>query len=83
MKDISYTCTLLTYLLEGKSITAFTVPASNSNQYIDQIKNAGINLIETYEPNLNRGGRHKVRSLHQSPENVKRAKAYLKILLKK
>ena len=83
MTHQSYTVQLLAHLLDGKQITAFTIDASNQNQYINQIKNAGIILTEKNEPNIGKNGTHKVRSLHQSPENVKRAKAYLKILLKK
>ncbi len=67
-------------LLTGKAIISSDIFASNSNQYFRTIKKHGIALVEVWKPNKNNAGRHKERSLHQTAENIKRAKKYLEAL---
>jgi len=75
--------TIMRELLGGKASTSIDAKASNRNQYYGTIKRNGIELIEVWKPNLTNSGRHKERRLHQSPENIKRAEAYLNKLLGK
>ena len=79
----SHIITIMQELLNGGTSTAIDSKASNRNQYYGVIKKHGIALIEVWEQNLTNSGRHKVRSLHQSLENIKRAEAYLIKLLGK
>jgi len=72
----TYVIIALKQLLEGKTLTDLP-PAKNSNQYFSIIKKHGIELVEVWKPNLTNVGRHKERSLHQTIENIKRAKKYL------
>ncbi len=75
----SYMITALKMLLAGKTLSG--IPrAKNSNQYFAIIKNHGIELIEVSRPNLHNSGRHLERSLHQTIENIQRAKKYLESL---
>ena len=73
----SHLITILKELLEGKILTSIDSKASNTNQYFRTIKKHGIALVEVWKPNLTNFGRHKERSLHQTIENIKRAKSYL------
>ena len=68
-------------LLNGGTSTAIDSKASNRNQYYGVIKKQGIALVEVWEQNLTNSGRHKVRSLHQTPQNISRANEYLNKLL--
>ena len=69
-------------LLAGEKLTSRDQLASNSNQYFGTIKNNGIELVEVWKPNLHNKGKHKERSLHETIENIKHAKAYLERLKK-
>lgn len=80
----SYAVQILNEFLEGKTLTANGDKyGNNSNQYFDNIKNAGIVLIEWWEPNRKNRGRHKERKLLQTPENIKATLALLAKLTKK
>jgi hypothetical protein len=79
----SYMITLLTLLLEGKTLSSNDTFASNTNQYFNKMKKDGIELVEVWKPNDTNKGKHKERSLHQSIDNIKRAEAYLNKLLGK
>ena len=75
----SHIITILKLLLEGKALSS--IPnAKNFNQYPRTIKKHGIELVEVWKPNLTNTGRHKERSLHQTIDNIKRAKKYLEAL---
>lgn len=76
----SHIIVLLGMLLDGKSLTASDYIASNSNQYFRSIKKQGIELIEVWENNRFNTGKHKIRRLNQSLENIKRAENHLKRL---
>ena len=82
MKNIksSHIITMLKQLLDGEVLASIDRLASNSNQYFGTIKKHGIELVEVWKPNLTNAGRHKERSLHQTIENIDRAKKYLKAL---
>lgn len=69
--------TIMKLLIKGEAVSSIDQLASNSNQYFSKIKKNGIALVEVWEPNRTNTGRHKERSLHQDPENIKRAKEYL------
>jgi len=79
----SYTVIILTELLAGKALSSNDMFASNANQYFCDIKNHDIELIETWEKNLTNNGRHKVRELELSLENIHKAKSYLNHLMGK
>jgi len=68
------------FLLNGEAVTSIDQLASNSNQYFGTIKKHGIELVEVWKPNLTNAGRHKERSLHQTIDNIERAKKYLESL---
>ena len=76
----SYTIEILKDLLEGKTFISSDKHYVNANQYANNIKNNGIELIEVWRPNKNGRGQHKERRLHQTIENIKRAENYLKSL---
>ena len=80
MKHSTHIITIMKKLLTGKSLTSSDMIASNSNQYFRTIKKNGIALIEVWKPNLINAGKHKERSLHQSIENISKAKHYLRAL---
>jgi len=71
---------MLKQLLSGDVLTSIDRLASNSNQYFGTIKKNGIELVEVWKPNLINTGWHKERSLHQTIENIERAKKYLESL---
>jgi len=73
----SHIITIMKLLLKGEAVTSIDQLASNSNQYFGTIKKHGIELIEVWKPNLTNAGRHKERSLHQTIDNINRAKEYL------
>lgn len=75
----SHLITTLKLLLEGEKLSSLP-NCKNFNQYPRIIKNNGIELVEVWKPNLTNAGRHKERSLHQTLENIERAKKYLHIL---
>jgi len=78
-RSASYLIIALKELLDGKTLSG--IPnAKNSNQYFATIKKHGIELVEGWKPNLINNGRHKERSLHQTLENIERAKRYLESL---
>jgi len=75
----SYILITLKRLLDGEKLS--NIPhAKNSNQYFNTIKKHGIELVEVWKPNLTNAGRHKERSLHQTIENIEKAKKYLDAL---
>ena len=75
----SYLIIALKLLLKGEKLS--NIPhAKNSNQYFNAIKNHGIELVEAWKPNLTNTGQHKERSLHQTIDNIERAKKYLEAL---
>lgn len=76
----SHIIIMLKQLLNGEVLTSIDRLASNSNQYFKTIKGNGIALVEVWTPNLTNSGRHKERSLHQTIDNIKRAKKYLESL---
>ena len=67
-------------LLAGEKVVSRDRLASNANQYFGTIKKHGIELVEVWKPNLTNAGRHKERSLHQTLDNIERAKKYLESL---
>ena len=67
-------------LLAGEKVVSRDRLASNANQYFRTIKKHGIELVEVWRPNLDNTGRLKERSLHQTIENITRAKKYLDAL---
>ena len=80
MKRSSHIITILKRLLDGEAMSSNDMMASNSNQYFRTIKKHGIALIEVWVTNRTNSGRHKERSLHQTIENIERAKKYLEAL---
>ncbi len=76
-RKTSHLITILKQLLEGEILTSIDSNMVNTNQYFRTIKKHGIALVEVWKPNLTNSGRHKERSLHQTIENIKRAKSYL------
>ena len=76
----SHIITILIQLLNGEALSSTDRLASNSNQYFGTIKKHGIALIEVWTPNRTNSGRHKERSLHQTIDNIQRAKKYLEAL---
>jgi len=78
-RGTSYLIIALKGLLNGDKLS--NIPnAKNSNQYFATIKKHGIELVEVWKPNLTNSGTHKERSLHQTLENIERAKKYLETL---
>jgi hypothetical protein len=82
MAKRSHIINIMERLLAGEKLTSIDQLASNSNQYFGTIKNNAIELVEVWRPNLSNKGKHKERSLHQTIENIERAKAYLERLKK-
>ena len=80
MKRSSHIITILKLLLAGETVKSSDRLASNSNQYFGTIKKHGIELVEVWKSNLTNAGQHKERSLHQTIENIERAKKYLEAL---
>ncbi|HIQ28342.1 MAG TPA: hypothetical protein EYH42_07565 [Sulfurovum sp.] len=76
----SHIITIMKFLLNGEAVTSIDQLASNSNRYFGTIKKHGIELVEVWKPNLTNAGRHKERSLHQTIDNIERAKKYLESL---
>lgn len=76
----THTITILKQLLTGTAMSSNDMMASNSNQYFREIKKHGIALVEVWTPNRTNNGRHKERSLHQTIDNIERAKQYLQKL---
>ena len=76
----SHIITIMKLLLNGEAVTSIDQMASNSNQYFGTIKKNGIELVEVWKPNLTNAGQHKERSLHQTIDNIERAKKYLEAL---
>ncbi|WP_415406927.1 hypothetical protein ACLHDG_14365 [Sulfurovum sp. CS9] len=79
-EKFSHIITILKQLLDGETLVSIDRMASNSNQYFGTIKKHGIELVEVWQPNLTNAGRHKERSLHQTIENIERARKYLESL---
>ena len=80
MNKSTHIITIMKLLLAGEKVVSRDRLASNANQYFGTIKKQGIELIEAWKPNLDNAGRHKERSLHQTIENIERAKKYLETL---
>lgn len=80
MKKSTHIINIMKLLLAGEKVTSNDRLASNTNQYFGTIKKHGIELVEVWKPNLTNTGRHKERSLHQTIENIDRAKKYLEVL---
>jgi len=78
-RGTSYLIIALKGLLHGDKLSELP-PAKNSNQYFATIKKHGIELVEVWKPNLTNAGKHKERSLHQTLDNIERAKKYLEAL---
>ncbi len=83
MKKSTHIITIMKLLLAGKKVVSEDSLASNSNQYFGTIKKHGVELVEVWKPNITNSGRHKERSLHQTLENIDRAKKYLEALQEK
>jgi len=77
MKKSTHIITIMKLLLAGEKVVSIDRLASNANQYFGTIKKHGIELVEVWKPNLTNKGQHKERSLHQTIENIERAKKYL------
>ncbi len=73
----SHKINILTQLIQGKELCSGDFYASNTNQYFVGIKNAGIDLQETWTANKNNTGRHLERSLVREGDNVYRAVKHL------
>ena len=71
---------ILKELLAGKRLSSIDMRYSNTNQYFNQLKRMGIELIEKWEDNSNNSGQHKERWLNPTPSNIKKAKNLYKIL---
>ncbi len=80
MKKSTHIITIMKLLLAGEKVVSKDRLASNANQYFGTIKKHGIELVEVWQPNITNTGRHKERSLHQTLENIERAKKYLESL---
>jgi len=80
MKKSTHIITIMKLLLAGDKVVSRDRLASNANQYFGTIKKHGIELVEVWKPNLTNKGNHKERSLHQTIENIERAKKYLEAL---
>jgi len=80
MKKSTHIITILKLLLAGEKVVSIDKLASNANQYFATIKKHGIELVEVWKPNLTNAGQHKERSLHQTIENIDKAKKYLEAL---
>ena len=80
MRKSSHVIIILKLLLKGEVLSSSDRLASNSNQYFGTIKKHGIELVEVWKQNLTNSGRHKTRSLHQTLDNIERAKKYLESL---
>jgi len=78
-RSTSYLIIAMKRLLAGEKLSELP-PAKNSNQYFATIKKHGIELVEVWKPNITNNGQHKERSLHQTIENIERAKKYLESL---
>lgn len=76
----SHIIVILKNLLDGQSLTSSDYHIVNTNQYFRTIKKNGIELIEVWENNRFNSGKHKVRRLNQSLENIRRAEMYLSSL---
>jgi len=76
-KKLSHTAKILKKFLNGETVISSDVFASNTNQYFNQIKNQGIELIEWNDPTE---GRHLKRKLNMTQKNIERARKYLKKL---
>ena len=75
----SHLITTLKIFLDGGKLSSLP-NCKNFNQYPRTIKNNGIELVEVWKPNIANVGRHKERSLHQTLDNIERAKKYLQQL---
>lgn len=77
-KKKTHAAKILYKMIQGETLISSDVFASNTNQYFNQIKNQGIELIEWNDPIE---GRHLKRKLNMTPENIERAESYLKKLV--
>lgn len=80
MQYKSYTMNILIDLLDGKQLTATDKHYSNTNQYFNNIKKRGIELVEIEVQNKQNSQKHLKRFLAKSEENIKKAKNYLDYL---
>ena len=80
MKKSTHIITIMKLLLAGEKVVSKDRLSSNTNQYFGTIKKHGVELIEVWKPNLANAGQHKERSLHQTIENIERAKKYLEAM---
>ncbi len=80
MQYKSYTMTILIDLLDGKQLTATDKHYSNTNQYFNNIKKRGIELVEIPVQNKHNSQKHLKRFLAKSELNIKKAKDYLNYL---
>ena len=80
MQYVSYTMTILIELLDGKQLTATDKHYSNTNQYFNNIKKRGIELVEIPVQNKHNSQKHLKRFLAKSEENIKKAKDFLDYL---
>ena len=80
MQYKSYTMNILIDLLDGKQLTATDKHYSNTNQYFNNIKKRGIELVEIPVQNKHNSQKHLKRFLAKSELNIKKAKDYLNYL---
>ena len=71
---------ILQELLKGKVLSSSDWMYSNTNQYFNDLKKRGIELVEVWKPNKTNKGKHKERKLYQSIENIRNAEKLLKQL---
>ena len=80
MQYKSYTMNILIDLLDGKGLVSSDKHYSNTNQYFNNIKKRGIELVEIPVQNKHNSQKHLKRFLAKSEENIKKAKDYLNYL---
>ncbi len=80
MQYKSYTMNILIDLLDGKGLVSSDKHYSNTNQYFNNIKKRGIELVEIQVQNKHNCQKHLKRFLAKSEENIKKAKDYLNYL---
>lgn len=73
-KKLTHKAKILQKLLNGETLISSDKFASNANQYFNQIKKQGIELIEWNDPTK---GRHLNRKLNMTDKNIAKAKKYL------
>ena len=71
---------ILIDLLDGKGLVSSDKHYSKTNQYFNNIKKRGIELVEIQVQNKHNNQKHLKRFLAKSEENIKKAKDFLDYL---